>query len=120
LCKIVPMFKAPLLSRTAISFPGAGLVTGGEGAGALVITLFVTLFCGAELILFAVYLRAVAKAKKAWGAMGGSMGILIFASIQTGLSTLAHILFYVFAKKPSVGLLNTWAIFAFVAALVYL
>jgi hypothetical protein len=130
LCKLIPMFKES--GVLALVMPGFGLVSppspfggGGSLGGAFALSIFVVLFYFAELIIFPLFLWAVAHASRARWAAGNCIGLVIFASVSAGVQLLNLVMVFVTLNSqlkgnPSKGLAITTDIISLLAAFAFI
>jgi hypothetical protein len=120
LFRIVPMFKTRQVfgmqfdDIASLFMPGAALTE--SQAGAFILSLFVVLLLGAELILFPIFLWAVCRAAKDRWYGGSCIGVAILAGVVTALQLIVLVLFFVGMKHPSRGLAIVNAILMFLSA----
>jgi hypothetical protein len=131
LCRIIPMFSERIgfLERIfhgvlELNFPGLGIADSPGGGFAISLIFIILLF--AELIIYPIFLLAVAKVQRARWISGNYIGIVIFAGVTALLTLVAVVLWFIMINKVaklehiSKGFVVTCFVLSLVAALAFL
>jgi hypothetical protein len=109
-----------MMGGRELLFSGIAISSTSEGV-ALTFSILIALFFFAELIIFPLFVSALAKSVRARWALGACIGLIVFAAVIALFQLVSIILFFVFAKSqtfpPPKGLLVTSVILSLISFL---